>query len=194
MRIIQKYITNVLQKIQRILQHLYPFAIAHAAPCRSRTYNTKHTRPAPACVQVSSSAINITDVPAVRTDKTVQVHAQIVIPASRGNDGGAMAGFEANPLSLLPASFVGEFGITDVKVLRGNSNVAVVNQASTSGNDDGLSGGAIAGIVVGCVVGTVLIVVLIVILVRQRSKSRVVPLMDSKPVEVIAVESKQSPP
>ncbi|GLC70413.1 hypothetical protein PLESTF_000971100 [Pleodorina starrii] len=140
--------------------------------------------------QVAASAVTLSSAIEVRADKTVQVFVSLIVPTSRPEDGGAAAGFEADPKSKLPASLITTFGIIDVKVQRGQQNNAVVpvqytppagsqqtNAISGPSNNSKkrLSGGAVAGIVVGSIAGAVAIVVLAFLIIQRRKRSRVAP-------------------
>ncbi|GIL86916.1 hypothetical protein Vretifemale_15113 [Volvox reticuliferus] len=151
--------------------------------------------------KVQRTDVTLSSVSDVRADNTVQVQIQILMPASRPNDGGAVEGFESDPKSKLPTSFIQKFGIIAVTVQRGTQNTAVVTVTTTDNGDSsrGLSTGAIVGIVVGAVVGTLLLVLLLLgAAIYYRRNRRVSPRGQPgavpPPVQVTMVRAPNSAP
>ncbi|GIL51455.1 hypothetical protein Vafri_7444 [Volvox africanus] len=146
--------------------------------------------------KVQRTDVILSSISEVRADKTVQVQIQIMMPASRPDDGGAVEGFESDPLSKLPASFVQQFGILMVTVQRGEQNTAVVTVVTTTDESQGLSTGAIVGIVVGSVVGTLLLVLLIAgtAIYYRRKRQQVSPQGGNGATEVVMVRPYAAPP
>ncbi|GIL51460.1 hypothetical protein Vafri_7444 [Volvox africanus] len=144
--------------------------------------------------KVQRTDVILSSISEVRADKTVQVQIQIMMPASRPDDGGAVEGFESDPLSKLPASFVQQFGILMVTVQRGEQNTAVVTVATTT-ESQGLSTGAIVGIVVGSVVGTLLLVLLIAgtAIYFRRKRQQISPQGGNGATEVVMVRPLAQP-